>query len=150
MKDEVRRTKDEKQGIPMRPGLARSGNGAKNHSDRRPPFDICERTFDFALNVIDICETVNERPGVCWTLSKQLLRAGTSVGANIEEGKAAQSRADFISKYSIARKEARETRFFLRLLRARRYATNEKLDPLIAESEELIRILTTIIMNASV
>jgi four helix bundle protein len=119
------------------------------HDGRRPTFDICERTFEFGLNVIDICELINERPGVCWTLSKQLLRAGTSVGANIEEGQAAQSRADFVTKYSIARKEARETRYFLRILKARQYATQERLDPLIAETEELIRILTTIIMNAS-
>jgi four helix bundle protein len=115
--------------------------------EQRPPFDICDRTFEFALNVIDICEEINMRPGVCWTLSKRLLRAGTSVGANIEEGKAAQSRADFISKYSIARNETRETRFFLRILKVRNYAAIERLDPLIEESDQLIRILTSIILN---
>jgi len=126
-----------------------SANATHKHNDQHPPFDICERTLVFALKVIDVCEAVNKRPGVCWTLSKQLLRAGTSVGANIEEGKAAQSRADFISKYSIARKEARETRFFLRILKARQYATTEMLESLIEECEQLIKILTTIIMKAS-
>lgn len=124
-------------------------NNVVRGSDERPPFDICDRTFEFALDVIDICELINERPGVCWTLSKQQLRAGTSVGANIEEGKAAQRRPDFISKYSIARKATRETRFFLRILKARQYAPRERLDPLIEESEQLIRILTSIILNAS-
>ncbi|HJS08964.1 MAG TPA: four helix bundle protein, partial [Pirellulales bacterium] len=55
--------------------------------------------------------------------------------------------ADFISKYSIARNETRETRFFLRILKVRNYAAIERLDPLIEESDQLIRILTSIILN---
>jgi four helix bundle protein len=68
-----------------------------------------ERSFKFALAIIDLCRKLDEKPGVSRTLSNQLLRSGTSVGANIEEGQGSQSRADFLSKYSIACKEARET-----------------------------------------
>jgi len=92
--------------------------------------DLCERTFQFALIIVNLCQVLSKKPGVEQILAKQLLRSGTSVGANIEEGQAAQSKPDFVSKYSIARKEARETKYWLRLL---------------AESNELIAILTTII-----
>jgi four helix bundle protein len=81
-------------------------------------------------------------------MSNQLVRSGTSIGANIEEGQAAQSKADFISKYSIARKELRETNFFLRLLRAANIVNAERAEPLLRECDELNRILTTIIKNA--
>src|SRR5436309_2281739 len=76
-------------------------------------------------------------------LSTQAMRAATSIGANLEEADAAQSRADFISKCTISLKEARETRYWLRILRQ---ALNDaRLDPLVAESTEIIAILTTIV-----
>ena len=78
-------------------------------------------------------------------MANQLLRSGTSVGANVEEGQAAQSEADFVSKYSIARKEARETHYWLRLLAESRIVPSNKLADLMAESNELIAILTAII-----
>ncbi len=78
-------------------------------------------------------------------MANQLLRSGTSVGANIEEGKAAQSEADFLSKYSIACKEARETRYWLRLLSESGIISSEELVDLMAECNELIAILTAII-----
>ncbi len=78
-------------------------------------------------------------------LGKQLLRSGTSIGANIEEGQASQSDADFIHKYSIACKEARETHYWLRLLSATKILPAEKLSPLTQECDEIIAILTTII-----
>jgi four helix bundle protein len=111
----------------------------------KPPFDICERTFQFALRIVHVCELLDQKPGVRWVLSKQLLGAGTSIGANLEEAQGGQSRADFISKYSIARKEARETRYWLRILVGSRLAEHSVVAPLIAESEELCKILTTII-----
>jgi four helix bundle protein len=111
----------------------------------KPPFDICERTFQFAVRIVHVCELLDERPGVRWTLSKQLLGAGTSIGANLEEAQCGQSRADFISKYSIARKEARETKYWLRILIACRLADHSVVTPLIAECDELCKILTTII-----
>ena len=75
---------------------------------------IADKTFDFALQIISFyiqLKSENE-----FILSKQLLRAGTSIGANVEEAIAAQSKKDFINKMSIASKEARETKYWLRLL----------------------------------
>jgi four helix bundle protein len=109
------------------------------------PYDICERTFVFALRVVKPCQWLNNKFGVARTLSKQILRAGTSIGANIEEGQAGQSRADFTSKYAIAGKEARETRYWLRILAASGVATESQVGPLLTETEELIKILTVII-----
>ncbi len=78
----------------------------------------------------------------------QLLRSGTSVGANVEEAGSAESRKDFIHKYSIACKEARESHYWLRLLTASELIPKDRLEPLIAESNELIAILTTIIKKS--
>jgi len=79
------------------------------------------------------------------TLASQLLRAGTSIGANVEEGQGSQSRADFIAKYSIACKEARETNYWLRLLVASEIVTDLELKDLIDESQQFIAILISII-----
>ena len=78
-------------------------------------------------------------------LANQLLRSGTSIGANVEEGQASQSEADFISKYSIACKEARETHYWLRLLVATELAPQERLVEIEKECNELIAILTSIV-----
>ncbi len=80
-----------------------------------PRRDLRERTFEFARRVVILCRTLDQTPGVSRTLANQLLRSGTSMGANVEEGQGSQSRADFIAKYSIACKEARETHYWLRL-----------------------------------
>ena len=71
--------------------------------------DIPERTFKFAKQIITLCRKLEKTPGINRALSNQLFRSGTSIGANVEEGQASQSRADFIHKYSIACKEARES-----------------------------------------
>ena len=78
-------------------------------------------------------------------LGKQLFRAGTSIGSNIEEAQGGQSRADFISKISIARKEARETLYWLRLLSEAKFISPGKLNDITSECNELISILTAII-----
>ncbi|MDR4509922.1 MAG: four helix bundle protein [Candidatus Brocadiaceae bacterium] len=109
--------------------------------------DIKDRTFDFALRVVKLCQTLDEKPGVSRTLARQLLRSGTSIGANVEEGQGSQSRADFVSKMSIACKEARETHYWLRLLSESETISRERLADLIRESDELIAILTAIIKN---
>jgi len=109
--------------------------------------DIKERTFNFALRIIKLCRMLDEKPGVSRTLAKQLLRSGTSIGANVEEGQGSQSRADFVSKMSIACKEARETHYWLRLLAKSEVVSKELLSGLIQESTELIAILTTIVKN---
>ncbi len=83
---------------------------------KNAPKDIVVRTFDFAVSIIHLCVQLDARPGVGRILMSQILRAGTSVPANVEEAQAGQSKADFISKMSIALKEARETHLRLRLL----------------------------------
>ena len=92
-----------------------------------------------------LCRVLDASPGVRRTLARQLLRSGTSVGANVEEAQASQSEADFISKYSIACKEARETHYWLRLLAATEILPESRLSNMQTECNELIAILTTII-----
>ena len=110
--------------------------------------DIAERTFVFAERVVRLCQILEQTHGVNRVLANQLLRSGTSIGANIEEGQAAQSRADFVNKLSIACKEARETHYWLRLLVAIEIVAESRLSDLLDESSQLIAIITTIIKNA--
>lgn len=111
------------------------------------PPDIEQRTFDFALRIIRICRALDNHPGVSRTLGGQLLRSGTSVGANVTEGQAAQSRADFISKMNIALKEAKETHYWLRLVAAELMGDGQ-LDAVIQEADEIRRILGAIVRTA--
>ena len=92
-----------------------------------------------------LCRVLDGRPGVPRTLAGQLLRSGTSIGANVEQAQASQSEADFVSKYSIACKEARETRYWLRLLAATEMLPESRLRDLLNEYNELVAILTSII-----
>ena len=83
-----------------------------------------------------------------FVLSKQVLRSGTSIGANIEEASAAQSRKDFISKMSVASKEARETLYWLHLLRDSKICTEAELAETIEELNQIIRMLTAIVKTS--
>lgn len=107
--------------------------------------DIVGRTFDFSVRIINLCQVLDEKPGVSRILAGQVLRSGTSIGANVEEAQASQSQADFTSKLSIACKEARETHYWLRLISTTNVIPKSKLSQLIDESNQLIAILTTII-----
>ena len=109
--------------------------------------DILERTFRFSVRVVKLCQALDQQPGVGRTLSRQLLRSGTSIGANVEEAQAGQSRADFLSKYSIACKEARETHYWLRLIAECEILPATRLGEITQECNELIAILTTIVKN---
>ncbi|MBI3853574.1 MAG: four helix bundle protein [Verrucomicrobia bacterium] len=123
---------------------------AKSNSGGRggiPPKDIVVRTFDFAVLVIQLCVKLDERPGVGRVLMSQILRAGTSVPANVEEAQAAQSKADFVSKMSIALKEARETHLRLRLLAPAKVVPLNELQPLIQEADEIKRVIAAIIVS---
>ena len=80
--------------------------------------DLPERTFAFSIKIVELCKAIEGKMGVSRALANQLFRSGTSIGANVHEGQSSQSEADFISKYSIACKEARETLYWLRLLEA--------------------------------
>jgi four helix bundle protein len=111
------------------------------------PLPITERTFAFAVRIVELCQVLDEAPGVARTLSKQLIRCGTSIGANVEESQAAQSTADFVNKLEIALKEARETQYWLKLLIATDLLPQQRLLALLAEIQELIRILASIIVK---
>lgn len=114
----------------------------------RPKRDLQERTFEFARRIVELCQKLYQMPGVSRLLSDQLLRSGTSIGANVEEGQASQSRADFISKYSIACKEARETHYWLRLLVASGILAETELKSMIDEANQLVAILTSSIKRS--
>ncbi|MGH7180874.1 MAG: four helix bundle protein [Nitrospiraceae bacterium] len=116
----------------------------ENVPGRTSPFALPERTFEFAQQVVKLCLFLESKPGVSRTLARQLLRSGTSIGANVEEGQASQSEADFLSKYSIACKEARETHYWLRLLAAVKLVDPARLNPITDECNELVAILTSI------
>ena len=107
---------------------------------------VRQKSFGFALEIISLYKQLSAEKE--YILSKQLLRSGTSIGANIEEAVAVQSRRDFLAKMSIASKEARETRYWLVLLQQSKL-TKLDLKPAIAKVEELIRILTSIVKTTA-
>jgi four helix bundle protein len=111
------------------------------------PFDIHERLLLFACDVVGAAEHLYCRGGIARALSFQLLAAGTSAGSNAEESDGASSRRDFIAKNRIALKEAKENRFRLQMCR-KRNLLDAKFDPLVQESDELVRILGKIVHNA--
>ena len=112
-----------------------------------PPRDIKERTFSFALAIVHLCRSFDSKPRSLRILAHQLLRSGTSVGANVQEAQAGQSRADFISKYSIALKEARETVYWLRLLDASGELSNGSCKALLREADEITRVIASIVVS---
>jgi len=103
-----------------------------------------DKSYDFALKVIATYKALQEGQRE-FVLSKQLLRAGTSIGANAEEAIGAQSKRDFLSKVSIAYKEARETHYWLRLLRDSKILDFEKANMLILDTDELLKLMGAII-----
>jgi four helix bundle protein len=112
------------------------------------PYDIQERAFLFACGILDFCRPLlNGHPSER-ELGRQLLKAGTSVGANLEEADAGESKPDFRHKIAVSRKECRESRYWLRLLLHSDARLALAAAPLLAESTELIKILTTIKKNA--
>lgn len=122
----------------------------KNSENAQPRRDLPERTFEFARRIVHLCQQLDQSPGVSRTLAKQLLRSGTSIGANAEDAQAGLSRADFTSKMSVACKEARETQYWLRLLSATEIVSASNLTELIDESNQLVAILTTIVKNSKI
>jgi four helix bundle protein len=106
---------------------------------------ILNKTFDFALQTIELYRTMTEQKE--FVLSKQLLRSGTSIGANVEEATAAFSKKDFAAKMSIASKEARETRYWLRLLDKSKIV-NIDCQQYLIEIENIINILTAIVKTS--
>ena len=121
----------------------------KKDSPMKPPREILPRSFAYALRAIKLYQYLQRRKdGAGWILGKQYLRAATSIGANIEEAQAGESRSDFIHKLGIAQKEARESRYWLHLLAESGIVGREKLQPLKRETEELIGIITVVIVSS--
>jgi four helix bundle protein len=102
-----------------------------------------EKSYAFALRIVKayqyLCNEKHEQ-----VLSRQLLRAGTSIGANVEESIGGQSEKDFLSKVSIAYKEARETNYWIRLLRDSGYLVPLEAETLLSDCEELLKIMGSI------
>ncbi len=110
--------------------------------------DLPDRTFAFAERIVRLCVVLESNGRVASTLANQVLRSGTSIGANVEEAQSAESKRDFAHKYSIACKEARETHYWLRLLTASGVVAEDRLTPLTAEANELVAILTSIVKKS--
>jgi four helix bundle protein len=102
---------------------------------------ILKKSFEFALNIIEVYRNLNAEKE--FILSKQLLRSGTSIGANVNESISAVSRKDFLNKLSISLKEARETKYWLLLLDKSKL-TKQNFNNLLEDIEEIIKILSAI------
>jgi four helix bundle protein len=110
--------------------------------------DIRKRTYGYSLRAIKLYHALQEgNDGAGWVLGKQYLRAATSIGANVEEAQSAESQADFVHKYGIAQKEARESLYWLRLLAESGIIPSQRLRPLMRETEELFAVITGIILS---
>jgi len=110
----------------------------------RKPFDLRERLFEFGLLIIRISQFLHTRGAVAGALSYQILKSGTSAGANYEEADDGSSPRDAVAKKKIVLRELKESRWRLRLVRAAGFLTAEH-DPVIKESDELVRIVARII-----
>jgi four helix bundle protein len=106
---------------------------------------ILELTFDFSIQIIGLYRNLLDQKE--FVLSKQLLRSATSIGANVEEANAAQTKKDFIAKMSISSKEARETRYWLRLLDKSQFIQFDYSSYLVS-IEHIINILTKIVKTS--
>ena len=109
--------------------------------------DICERTFKFGVAVIKISNSLPKTPA-SFAIANQLVRSGTSVGANVEEAQDGLTKKEFIKSMSIALKEAREARFWLRISIESGLLLKGVVKPVLDESEELVKILVTIVKKS--
>ena len=121
---------------------------AATNEDRCKQRDIQARAFAFACRIVRLYQFPARHKGAGEVLGRQVLRSGTAIGANLEEASGGQSRADFTSKCSIALKEARETHYWLRLLKETQIIRADRIDHLVTESDELVAILTTIVKKS--
>ncbi len=110
--------------------------------------NICEnKSFNFSVRIVNLYKYLIRRHKE-YILSKQIVRCGTSIGANVSEAQKAQSKADFVAKMSIALKEANETQYWLRLLYRTDYITKPQYESLFSDVDELISLLTAICKRA--
>jgi four helix bundle protein len=110
--------------------------------------ELRERAFEFACAAVDLHREIYTEAPYLRSISSQGVAAATSIGANLEEADAAQSRADFISKCTISLKEAREARYWLRIIDRKYCSDREAVRLLLKEATEFVAILTTIVKRA--
>jgi len=110
---------------------------------------ILDRSFKFSLKIIELYKVMVKQKE--YVISKQVLKCGTSIGANVNEAQAAQSRKDFISKMAIASKEAQETKYWLYLILRSKLVVNSDglLNALLKDVEDIINVLTKIVKTSS-
>ena len=106
-----------------------------------------QKSFQFSVRIVNLCKHLRSSKKE-YTLTKQLLRSGTSIGANIAEAQQAQSKPDFISKLSIALKESTETKYWLRLMSATDYLTSQEFQSIFSDCVELEKMLVSSIKTA--
>jgi len=106
-----------------------------------------QKSFQFAIRVVNLCKYLRSSKKE-YTLSKQLLRSGTGIGANVAEAQQAQSKADFISKLSIALKETTETKYWIRLMAATGYLSEKEYQSILADGTELEKMLVSSVKTA--
>ncbi len=112
------------------------------------PFDIKDRTFQFGVRTVRLANTLPHT--VAGTeIARQFIRAGTSVGSNMQEADAAVSKRDFVNGVRVSRKEAREVRYWLLVIQAVPPMEDREVGAMIQESSELVRILSGIIRSAT-
>ena len=110
---------------------------------------IQQKSYAFAIRVVNLYRYLTEEKRE-FVLSKQLLRSGTSIGANVEESIGGQSEKDFYAKLNIAYKEARETHYWLRLLRDTNYLSESESKSMLIDCDELLKIIGAIIKTMKI
>ena len=108
---------------------------------------IKQKSFSFAVRIVNLTKFLRENKKE-HTMSKQLLRCGTSIGANVAEAQQAQSRPDFVSKLNIALKESAETDYWLCLLHETEYLSKEQFSSIISDCREIEKMLVAIVKSA--
>lgn len=105
------------------------------------------KSFDFAVRIVNLYKYLTEKKNE-YVLSKQLLRSGTSIGANVAEAEQAQSKPDFVSKMNIALKETSETKYWINLLQATNFLSEEECSSILTDCIELEKILISIVKSS--
>jgi len=118
-------------------------------NNEKKPNIIAEKSFLFAVRIVKLYQHLSEKKKE-FVLSKQILRSGTAIGANVEEAEGAISKADFSNKISIAYKEARETHYWIRLLSAIGFLNQKECESIMNDCEEILKILRAILNKTRV
>ena len=105
------------------------------------------KSFNFAVRIVNLYKYLTDKKKE-YVLSKQLLRSGTSIGANVSEAEQAQSKPDFVSKMNIALKETSETKYWIKLLNATEFLSEKESNSLLADCVELEKLLVSIIKTS--